>query len=58
MERLVGEQVELRDLLGEPERLVPGRHQNAGAEREIREARGDVGEEGQRVGRRSLLQNS
>ena len=55
MKRPVGEQVELRDFLGQAQRLVPGRHQHAGAEREIREARGDVGEEGQRVGGREVV---
>ena len=51
MERLFGERVELGDFLGEAERLVPRRHQHAGAECEIGKARGDEREEPQWVGR-------
>ena len=55
VKRLLGEQAEHRDLAGESQRLVPRQHQHAGAERQLREAAGDVAGQHQRARRREVV---
>ncbi len=55
MEVLLRQMRQRGDLAGEPERLVPGRHEDAGAEREVGEAPGDVTEYEQRARHREVV---
>ena len=55
VELLVGQVAEHRELAGEPQRVVPGRHEHAGAEREIGEARREVCHQDERARARVVV---
>ena len=55
MQRALGHAVQHGDLLGQPQRMVPGQHQHRRAERQVGEGRRDMRHEQKRTGRRVVV---